>query len=103
LENCSFDIVLKRTILPTDQSWINKITAVKLFLNKMERITFKDNFEMYFEEEDVYFLVWSFLLRSNDNSYSFKKHISEMFTPVKSDLDIGVEIINLFSIEQLRR
>jgi hypothetical protein len=59
---------------------------MKAFLKQMADMQFKDNFELYFENQEQYFLVWLILLQCKwDNEQleakieKFKRHVSTSF------------------------
>jgi hypothetical protein len=73
-------------------------------------IEFKDNFELYFENKDVYFLVWSVIFRNNwkekrleDEMDYIKKHISKSFCINMIELKNFSPKLNLFEFEDIKR
>jgi hypothetical protein len=73
-------------------------------------IEFKDNFELYFENKDVYFLVWSFIFKNNWKEKRLeaevdyiKKHISKSFCINMIELKNFSPKLNLFEFEDIKR
>lgn len=76
----------------------------------MSVIKFKRNFQLYFENKQVYFNVWNIVLRNkwkNDVLASlirtFRRHLSQQYCVNSVELKWLNHRINLFSLEDMKK
>jgi hypothetical protein len=104
------------TILRKDQEYDFEIImgrfikATKLFLQQMACVEYRDNFELYFEDKEMYFLVWSIILRISwenqeitDKVNQFSKYICRTFNVCMFETQLFRHKINLFTFEEMKR
>jgi hypothetical protein len=76
----------------------------------MTKISFKDNFQLYFEDKDVFFNVWNVIMRNNWEKAEamfkieeFKKYVSKRFSLNGYDIYRFDYKLNLFSYDDIKR
>jgi hypothetical protein len=92
------------------RTWRDQIFAIKLFLKEVSNIEFKEHFELYFQDREMYFLVWNVINRNNwtdqgldEALQKIKKHVSVSFCTDMIDLKAFKPKINLFLWDEIDR
>jgi hypothetical protein len=110
LDNCSFEGLGFNDRLEIDQTWTNKVIAMKLFIKQLMHVDFRKSFKLYFENLDIYFLAWNVIFRNNWKEEKpgtvlnkILKHISRIFCLKRYKFRFFSHSINLFSFKEIER
>jgi hypothetical protein len=110
LNNCGFLYIPEIKKEKALSTWGNKVIWVELFIKQLAMIEYKDNFELYFENKDVYFLVLSVIYRNNWREKGLeaevdylKRYISKSFWMNMIEIQPFRPKLNLFTFEDIRR
>jgi hypothetical protein len=84
--------------------------SIKLFLKQMAYLKFREDFNLYFENQDMYFLVWNVILRTTwenqeitDRVNQLSKHICRTFNVSMVETKLFRHKINLFTLEEIEK
>jgi hypothetical protein len=81
--------------------------AMKLFLEQKAYLEFREDFDLYFENQLMYFIVWNIVFKSSwenqeiaDRANQFSKHILRTFNVCMYKSKQFNHKINLFTFEE---
>jgi hypothetical protein len=110
LDNCYFSLQKEGMDENSQIEWSQQIVAIELFLEQMAEINFKDNFQLYFEDKDVFFNIWNVIMRNNweetksmSKIEEFKKYVSKNISLNGYDVYKFDHKLNLFSYNDIKK